>query len=69
MVEKRKSMHADIMRKYSDHPIFLSSVILYLAEIEKMGITRRPVGAGTVDRWRPRYYQALWQEIESRSGS
>jgi|AVFP01.1.fsa_nt_gi chromosome partitioning protein len=69
MVEKRKSMHADIMRKYSDHPIFLSSAILYLAEIEKMGITRRPVGAGTGRSLAASYYQALWQEIELRSGS
>lgn len=67
MVERRKSMHLSVMEKYQKYPLFLRSAIPFLAEIEKMGISRLPVGAVTRQSPAAREYEQLWQEIWKRS--
>ncbi|MBB5348784.1 ParA family protein [Desulfoprunum benzoelyticum] len=66
MVERRKSMHLATMDKYSKYPLFLKTFIPYLAEIEKMGILRQPVGATARQSPAARQYEKLWQEVLQR---
>jgi cellulose biosynthesis protein BcsQ len=66
MVERRKLMHTSIMNKYRDYPIFVQTYIPFLAEIEKMGIHRRPVGANPRTSAAAHAYDLLWQEIIER---
>ena len=67
MVERRKTMHREIMLTYKKYPIFMNNYIPYSAEIEKMGIHRKPVGADSSAR-SPGVvaYQNLWNEISKR---
>lgn len=67
MVEKRKTMHSNVMEKYSKYPLFMKNYIPYSAEIEKMGLYRKPVGAGRGSRSiGSRAYENLWSEIHNR---
>ena len=66
MVERRKSMHTSIISKYRKYKVFMKSVIPYLAEVEKMGITRKPVGASLQSTTATVAYKRLWKEIETR---
>lgn len=66
MVERRKVMHSSIMKKYHNYPIFMKSYVPFMAEIEKMGIYRRPVGSLPRKSVASQAYQSLWQEIENR---
>lgn len=63
MVEKRKTMHSSILAEYQEHPIFLSTRIPFMAEIEKMGLYRRPVGGDGRASPAATQYRSLWQEI------
>jgi len=67
MVEKRKSLHISIIEQYKKYPIFMKTGVPFLAEIEKMGVSRQPVGSGT--RYSPAavVYERLWREIWERS--
>lgn len=67
MVERRKSMHLSIMAKYLKYPLFLKASIPFLAEIEKMGISRQPVGAMAKHSPAAQEYEKLWQEVWKRS--
>ena len=67
MVEKRKSLHLSIIEQYRKYPIFAHTGIPYLAEIEKMGITKQPVGAAAKNSPAALMYERLWQEIWRRS--
>ena len=66
MVERRKTMHLGVMKKYGKYPIFLKTWIPYLAEIEKMGLHRRPVGQGSGKSAAAQAYEKLWLEISDR---
>jgi cellulose biosynthesis protein BcsQ len=66
MVEKRKSMHIATILKYKDFKIFMRTLIPFLAEVEKMGIHRQPVGAGEGRSAATVAYDRLWKEIEER---
>jgi len=66
MAERRKTMHQQVMEKYGGYPIFLKTVIPFMAEIEKMGLYRQPVGAGGQQSPAHRAYQMLWQEIKQK---
>ncbi|MGA7278256.1 MAG: AAA family ATPase [Desulfocapsaceae bacterium] len=66
MVERRKVMHASIMKKYQNYPIFMKNYIPFMAEIEKMGLYRRPVGAAPRKSIAALSYEKLWQEIVER---
>lgn len=67
MVEPRKVMHRDVIEKYRKYPIFRSTQIPYLAEVEKMGINRQPVGAMSSASRAALQYSRLWAEIWARN--
>ncbi len=66
MVERRKSLHNSVISKYRKYRLFMKSMIPYMAEVEKMGITRKPVGAALKRSTAAIAYDRLWKEIESR---
>ncbi len=66
MVERRKLMHNSIMSKYRSYPIFMQSYVPFMAEIEKMGMYRRPVGSTPRKSVAAQAYDLLWQEIRER---
>jgi len=69
MVESRKSLHRDILADLPRQwPGMLETRVPYLAEIERMGITRTPAPAGSAQGRTTRIYSALWAEIEQSAG-
>jgi chromosome partitioning protein len=66
MVEKRKTMHSLFLGEYGDNSLFLSTRIPFMAEIEKMGLFRNPVGADGKASPAAEQYKKLWQEILQR---
>lgn len=67
MVEPRKLMHKDVVEKFHHYPIFRGTQIPFLAEIEKMGLYRQPVGAVAANSLAAQRYRELWQELWDRS--
>lgn len=67
MVEPRKLMHKDVVEKFHHYPIFRGTQIPFLAEIEKMGFYRQPVGAVAANSPAAQRYRELWQELWDRS--
>lgn len=68
MAERRKTMHITVIGKYRKYGIFMKTIISYMAEIEKMGLTRRPVGSDGNRSRALLSYEKLWEEIEKRGG-
>lgn len=66
MVERRKSMHLQVMEKYGNYSIFMKQYVPFMAEIEKMGLYRRPVGSGAQQSPAADAYGLLWREIQER---
>ncbi len=66
MAEQRKTMHLDVISQYRKYAIFMKTIIPYLAEIEKMGVTRKPVGAMQQNSRAGLAYERLLQEVEKR---
>lgn len=66
MVEKRKTMHSLFLDEYGNHPLFLTTRIPFMAEIEKMGLYRRPVGCDGKNSPAADQYKRLWLEILSK---
>lgn len=66
MVEKRKKMHWDLMRQLIRKKGVLPSLIPYLADIEKMGLYRKPVSAALPNSTAAAAYSDLWQEMSKR---
>lgn len=69
MVELRKTMHKEVISKYAKYPMFRKAQIQYLAEVEKMGLSRQPVGANGHVSHAAEQYNCLWQELWNRSES
>lgn len=67
MVEQRKTMHRDVIEKFTNHAIFSEVQIPYLAEVEKMGLYRKPVGAEYTNSVAAQQYALLWDELWARS--
>jgi cellulose biosynthesis protein BcsQ len=67
MVEKRKSMHAEIIEEHQSTPGFLHQLIPNSAEVEKMGIYRAPLNAVRPGASAAKAYRLLWDEIASCS--
>lgn len=63
MVEKRKSMHRDIIESCGTQPDFLKQSIPYNSEVEKMGIYRAPLNAVLPSAIAAKAYQRLWNEL------
>jgi len=68
MAERRKSMHLSVIEKYRKYKIFMKTIVPYMAEIEKMGIHRKPVGAAAAKSVASLSYERLWKEVESKGG-
>ena len=65
MVDRRKKMHREIMATVSKaYNGVLPSFIPYLAEIEKMGIHRAPVGEFSPGSVASKSYQILWDKFQ-----
>ena len=65
MVDRRKKMHREIMATVSKaYNGVLPSFIPYLAEIEKMGIHRAPVGEFSPKSVASKSYQILWDKLQ-----
>ncbi len=63
MYERRKSMHREIIEKYSGKKRFLKRIIPYNSEVEKMGIYRAPLNAVRPHAPASIAYRELWEEL------
>ena len=66
MVDQRKKMHRELMAKVLDE--FKGALhirIPYLAQIERMGISREPVTAFAPQSVASKSYQTLWAKLSS----
>jgi cellulose biosynthesis protein BcsQ len=64
MVEKRKKMHLDMMIRFGGRKRVLRQPIPYLADVEKMGIFRKPVLEIAPNSPASRAYRIMWHEVE-----
>ena len=64
MVEKRKKMHLDMMDRFSRRKRVLRQSIPFLADVEKMGIFRKPVLEIAPNSPASSSYRSMWREIE-----
>ncbi|MBU0943875.1 MAG: AAA family ATPase [Proteobacteria bacterium] len=63
MVECRKNMHGDTIKRFGKKKIFLRTQVPYLADVEKMGLTRQPVAVTRPDSVAAEAYDKLWMEV------
>lgn len=66
MVERRKTMHVDTVKNYRNKKVFLRTLVPYLADVEKMGMTRAPVAVSRAGSPAAGAYDRLWMEIWKR---
>ena len=66
MVEKRKKMHWEMMRKLIKKKGVLPAIIPYLADVEKMGLYRQPVNVTTPHSMAAVAYKSLWKEVRRK---
>ncbi|MGV3764956.1 MAG: ParA family protein [Chitinophagaceae bacterium] len=64
MVDRRKSMHQDIMEELYKDNRFFWNFIPYLSDVEKMGIHQAPVAVFARSSYAAQCYSDLWQEIK-----
>jgi len=64
MVEKRKKMHLDMMDRFSGRKRVLRQSIPFLADVEKMGIFRKPVLEIVPNSPASKSYRIMWREVE-----
>jgi cellulose biosynthesis protein BcsQ len=69
MVEKRKKMHQELMMEMQQlkNP-FLKTIIPYAADVEKMGIYRKPVFEFRRTSPASQAYRDLWKELTKKLG-
>ncbi len=66
MVEHRKLLHRQIiMTSAQEHIPFLHTQIPYSAEVEKMGLFRKPIVVQRPKSKATQAYEALWQELRT----
>jgi cellulose biosynthesis protein BcsQ len=63
MAEKRKKMHVDMMAKFAGRKRVLSQAIPFLADVEKMGIFRKPVLDIAPASPASKAYRVMWREV------
>jgi len=69
MVEKRKRIHRDTMEAFSAREASACvSIIPAMSDIERMGVTRRPVAYFRPQSPAGKSYLALWSELKSKLG-
>lgn len=65
MVDRRKSMHRDVVNGFpKKHPNTLATSIPYSSILEKMGLTRAPVTATAPKSTVSIAYHSLWQDVQ-----
>ena len=64
MVERRKRMHQDMMKRFAGRKRVLRQPIPFLADVEKMGIYRKPVLEIAPSSPAARSYRLLWREVQ-----
>jgi cellulose biosynthesis protein BcsQ len=64
MVQKQKTMHLDMMKLFAGKKRVLKQYIPFLADVEKMGIYRKPVLEFAPNSPASRAYQLMWLEID-----
>ena len=68
MVEVRKSVHQSIMKELSRKiPNLFTSAIPFMADIEKMGIYKKPLEDFSPNSKAAASYRALWKEIKNKT--
>ena len=68
MVEVRKSVHQSMLKEMSaDMPNLCNSIIPFVADVEKMGIIRRPLEDFTPNSKAANSFKALWKEIVKKT--
>jgi len=69
MSQERKKLHQSSMDALkSEHPNLCASRIPFSSEIEKMGVTRKPVNSGSQKSKSAAAYLSLWREIAGKIG-
>ena len=63
MVEKKKKMHLDMMARFQGRKRVLKQIVPFLADVEKMGIYRKPVLEISPNSPAARNYRLLWREV------
>jgi cellulose biosynthesis protein BcsQ len=70
MVDRRKALHREICEASRSGSFeFLHSRIPYSSVVEQMGLHRAPVAVHAPGSEAAQAYEALWQEVMTRSGS
>ena len=68
MVEMRKSIHQNMIKELNGKiPNLCTSVIPFLADVEKMGIYRKPLDEFSSNSKADASFKALWKEIKTKS--
>jgi len=68
MVEARKKLQRDVMDNMNQNErYFMNTRIPYLAEIERMGLERKPVACYSPNSLAATRYNELWREIKQRA--
>ena len=68
MVEMRKSIHQNMIKELSGKmPNLCTSFIPFLADVEKMGIYRKPLADFSPNSKAAASFKALWREIKTKS--
>ncbi len=68
MVEKRKKMHWEMMKKLIKKKGVMPALVPYLADVEKMGLYRQPVNVACPRSVAAAAYTDLWNEVSRRIG-
>jgi cellulose biosynthesis protein BcsQ len=64
MVQKQKTMHLDMRKVFAAKKRVLKQYIPFLADVEKMGIYRKPVLEFAPNSPASRAYQLMWLEMD-----
>lgn len=64
MVQKQKTMHLQMMKRFSGKKRIVRHHVPFLADVEKMGIHRRPVLDFAPTSPASQAYRQIWQEID-----
>jgi len=67
MVDRRKSLHRNIVDSPpTDRVNFLKTSIGYDSAVERMGLSRTPIGSSSGNSVSARRYRSLWKEVRER---
>ncbi len=69
MVDRRRQLHCDLVTQFAGmHPEVLRSFVPYSSQVEKMGVTRAPLGVFAPTSPGARAFAALWETVRARVG-